>query len=161
MPTGLLPTAATVTPTFPQDVVETFLARMAESDVAGAMALLDDDIVYVNVGLPAIRGRDRVLRVLGGLSRPGFRFEVYLHAIAADGATVLTERTDVLILGPVRVQFWVTGRFDVGDGQITLWRDSFDYVDMFRSTLRGLLGVAVPPLRPKPPTSPDAPPGRH
>ncbi len=161
MPTGLLPTAATVTPTFPQEVVETFLARMADADITGARALLDEQVVYVNVGLPAIRGRRRVGQILGGLARPGLGFEVYLHAIAAEGATVLTERTDVLVIGPVRLQFWVTGRFDVGDGKITLWRDSFDYVDVLRATVRGVLGAAVPPLRPKPPSSPDTAPGRH
>ncbi|MBN9618697.1 MAG: hypothetical protein J0H43_03060, partial [Actinobacteria bacterium] len=90
-----------------------------------------------------------------------FTFEVYLHSIAVNGPTVLTERTDVLVLGPVRLQFWVTGRFDVRDGLISLWRDSFDYLDCTRALLRGLLGAVAPALRPAAPVSADIAPGRH
>jgi limonene-1,2-epoxide hydrolase len=148
-------------PATPQEVVETFLAALAADDIPAAGTLLAEDVRYVNVGLPTIRTRGRTVRVLEQLSRRGLAFEVYLHAVAADGSTVLTERTDVLLLGPIRLQFWVTGRFDVRDGQIALWRDSFDYLDMTRSLLRGIVGAAVPALRPKPPSSAATPPGRH
>jgi limonene-1,2-epoxide hydrolase len=87
-------------------------------------------------------------------------FEVYLHAVAATGAVVLTERTDVIEMGPCRLQVWVWGRFEVDGGQITLWRDSFDFVDIFRAMLRGLVGIAIPGLRPRPPATPEVPPGR-
>jgi limonene-1,2-epoxide hydrolase len=73
---------------------------------------------------------------------------------------VLTERTDVLLFGKARIQFWVWGRFEVRDGKITLWRDSFDFLDLLRANVRGLLGAVVPSLRPLPPTSTDTPPGR-
>ena len=52
-------------------------------------------------------------------------FEVKIHRIAVNGATVLTERTDALVFGPVRVQLWACGVFEVRDGRITLWRDYF------------------------------------
>ena len=163
MPTGLLPTAApdgVVVPTEPQAVVEAFLAALADLDVQGSAALLDEDVCYVNVGLPPVRGRAKVARFLGGLDRPGAGFEVYLHAISTDGETVLTERTDVITLGRFRSQLWVCGRFDVVDGQITLWRDAFDYVDIIGSVFRGLAGIVLPGLRPKAPTSLADAPGR-
>ena len=84
-------------------------------------------------------------------------FEVYLHSISAEGPVVLTERTDVIVVGPFRAQFWVWGRFDVHDGRITLWRDSFDFVDMTRATVRGLVGMALPAVRPTAPDPGDAP----
>jgi limonene-1,2-epoxide hydrolase len=108
-----------------------------------------------------VRGRRRTIAVLRPLGRPGLSFEVYLHGIAANGATVLTDRTDVLVLGPLRMQFWVAGRFDVHDGKITYWRDSFDYLDLLRAFVRGLLGAAIPRLRPPAPESPATQPGRH
>ena len=162
MPTGLLPTPAPagVTVTEPQAVVEAFLAALADVDLDGAMALLADDVLYVNVGLPSIRGRARVTKVLKGLERPNSGFEAYLHAISADGSVVLTERTDVIVVGGFRAQFWVVGRFDVHDGKITLWRDAFDFVDILRGTVRGLVGLALPGLRPPAPSGPDAAPGR-
>ncbi len=164
MPSGLLPNATTdprTLPANPQTIVEAFLAALTARDVGTAGALLADDVVYVNVGLPAVRGRRATLRVLAPLARRGLGFELYLHAISASGPVVLTERTDVITVGPLRIQFWVAGRFDVYDGQITLWRDAFDYLDCTRALLRALVGAVVPPLRPKAPSSTSTPPGRH
>ncbi|MDT4925587.1 MAG: limonene,2-epoxide hydrolase [Pseudonocardiales bacterium] len=152
---------AAAPPSEPQAIVEAFLAALTVPDVGTAVDLLDERVAYTNVGLPTIHGRRGVTRVLAGLERPGVGFEVYLHAIAAEGQVVLTERTDVLRLGPVRLQFWVTGRFDVPAGKITLWRDSFDYLDVLRSLSRGIVGAAIPALRPKAPSSADVAPGRH
>jgi limonene-1,2-epoxide hydrolase len=161
MPSGLLPTPAPEvgTVTDPQAVAEAFLHALAASELDAALSFLADDVVYTNVGLPTIRGRDRVGRAFRGLERPAVGFEVYLHSISSDGPVVLTERTDVLSFGAFRSQFWVWGRFDVHDGRITLWRDSFDFWDLTRANLRGLLGLALPSLRPAPPGL-DDPPGR-
>jgi limonene-1,2-epoxide hydrolase len=160
LPRPLDTSAGTVAVEDPIAVVEGFLAAMAAGDAAGAAALIDDDILYVNVGLPKIRGRREVEKVLHGLDRPSIGFEVYLHAISAEGNVVLTERTDVLRFGKVRAQFWVWGRFEVVDGKITLWRDSFDFWDILRASLRGLVGVVAPSFRPKPPATRETPPGR-
>jgi limonene-1,2-epoxide hydrolase len=163
MPTGLLPLPAptgATPPTDPQLVVEAFLAALADSDLDEAAVLVDDHIDYVNVGLPRVKGRAQMTRVFELFEHPAFGFEVYLHSVSAEGPVVLTERTDVILLGPVRIQFWVWGRFDVHNGRITLWRDSFDFVDVLRGTVRGLLAVVVPKLRPTPPADVDAEPGR-
>lgn len=164
MPSGLLPNAASDTRTLsaqPQTIVEAFLAAMVAEDMATVAALLADDVVYTNVGLPSIRGRRATVRFLAPLARRGLGVEIYLHAISAAGPVVLTERTDVLRFGPLRMQFWVAGRFEVYDGQITLWRDAFDYLDCTRALVRALVGAVIPPLRPKAPASTSTPPGRH
>ena len=76
-------------------------------------------------------------------------FEVKFHRIAAEGNAVLTERTDALVFGPLRLQFWVCGVFEVHGGQITLWRDYFDLFESWsRRPLRGLVGAVLPSLRP-------------
>jgi limonene-1,2-epoxide hydrolase len=170
MPHGLLPIAAAdAAPglTEPQAVVEAFLAALMATDLDAALELVDDDLVYTNVGLPTIYGRDRLAKAFAGMEkafagmeRPAIGFEAYLHAISADGPVVLTERTDVITWGRFRAQFWVCGRFDVHDGKITLWRDAFDFVDLARGNVRGLLGMVVPSLRPKAPATRDAAPGR-
>jgi limonene-1,2-epoxide hydrolase len=133
---------------------------LAEGDTDTALSLVDEDVEYVNVGLPPIRGRDQMVKVAAVFERPDLDFEVYLHAISADGPTVLNERTDVLVFKGARIQFWVAGRFDVHDGKITLWRDAFDYLDVLRGTVRGLLGLLNPSLAPQAPTSLDDAPGR-
>jgi limonene-1,2-epoxide hydrolase len=138
----------------PTLVVERFLELLRLGDVDGAVELLAVDVEYKNVGLPTVRGRERTRRLLRAtLGRPGAGFEVYVHAISADGSTVLTERTDVLIFGRLRVQFWICGRFDVHDGQIVLWRDYFDQMNFWVATARGLLGTIFPALRAKAPSA--------
>jgi limonene-1,2-epoxide hydrolase len=141
----------------PRAVVEAFLGAMAAGDSAAAAELIDDDILYVNVGMPPMRGAARVRKVLAMLDRPSSGFDVVIHSIAADGPVVLTERTDVLVMGRWSSQFWVYGRFEVRDGRITLWRDSFDYVDVTVGMLRGALAMLVPALAPARPAPGDAP----
>lgn len=156
----MLRDAATL-PTEPQAVVETFLAALGAADLETAAELLDEHVTWVNVGLPTIRGRQRTMALLQSLGKPGRSFEVYLHAIATNGRTVLTERTDAIVIGRLRFQIWVTGRFDVHNGRIVLWRDTFDFSDSLRAMLRGVAGALIGALRPTAPQSPDVAPGRH
>lgn len=144
----------------PIEVVTAFLAAMEAGDADAAGALVHPDIVYVNVGLPAMRGAARVQKVLDLLRRPQMGFGVVVHSIAADGPIVLTERTDRIDVGRFRPQFWVWGRFDVADGKIILWRDSFDNVDIMRGLVRAAAGALVPALGARWP-SPATQPGRH
>ena len=132
------------------EIVESFLYALQAVDLATADGLLDDDLVYENVGLPTIRGRARAIKLFRSMEGRG-GFEVKFHRVATDssgGASVLTERTDAIVIGPLRLQFWVCGVFEVHDGKITLWRDYFDMFDMLKATVRGLIGVVVPSLRP-------------
>jgi limonene-1,2-epoxide hydrolase len=127
--------------------VETFLYALRDEDFDTAEALAAENLVWQNVGLPTVRGRDRVMKMLRALEGRG-GFEVKFHRIAAEGNAVLTERTDALVFGPLRFQFWVCGVFELHDGQITLWRDYFDVYDCFKATLRAVAATVFPSLRP-------------
>lgn len=128
--------------------VEVFLNALQRVDFETADGTLADDLIYQNVGLPTIHGRRKTMQLFRRL-QGRVAFEVQVHRIAADGATVLTERTDALILGRLRMQFWVCGVFEVHDGRITLWRDYFDFYDMFKATVRALAALAMPSLQAK------------
>ena len=129
-------------------IVEDFLKALENQQFETFDALLADDIVYQNVGLPTVRGRRRVVKMMRGMEgRMGF--EVKFHRNVAEGNTVLNERTDAMIIGPVRLQFWICGVFEVHDGRITLWRDYFDLFDCTKALVRGIVGAVVPALRPK------------
>ncbi len=127
--------------------VEVFLSALQAEDLDTASAVLDDNLVYENVGFPTIRGRARTVKLFRRLQGKG-KFEVKTHRIAVNGASVLTERTDVLIIGRVRLQFWVCGVFEVTNGRITLWRDYFDMYAMVKAIVRGIAGAFVPALKP-------------
>ena len=126
--------------------VEVFLSALQAQDIEGAGAVLDENLVYENVGFPTIRGRARAMKLFRGMEGRA-RFEVKTHRIAVNGSTVLTERTDALVFGPVRLQLWVCGVFEVRDGRITLWRDYFDMFDFTKAIVRGLAGAVIPGLR--------------
>ena len=61
-----------------------------------------------------------------------------MHHIAADGDVVLTDRTDILIFGPVRIAFWVTGTFALREGRIVLWHDHFSFENFVRGVVVGV-----------------------
>ena len=126
--------------------VEGFLNALQHEDFDTVETSFADDLVYENVGLSRIRGGRRTAKLLSRMQgRVGF--EVKIHRVAADGSAVLTERTDALIFGPLRIQFWACGIFEVHNGRITLWRDYVDVYDMLKATVRGLVALVVPPLR--------------
>jgi limonene-1,2-epoxide hydrolase len=107
-------------------------------------------VLYQNAGLSTVRGGRKVMRLFSGMKRPAFGFDVKFHqSIAAEDGTVVNERTDVLIFGPVRIVFWVWGKFEVREGRITLWRDYIDSFDFLKGTLRGLVGAVIPSLQRK------------
>jgi limonene-1,2-epoxide hydrolase len=124
-------------------VVRQFLQLLEQGDAPGALALLGDDIVWRNTGMPTMRGR-RVTGALLDMERRGIGFRVRMHHLAADGPIVLTERTDVLAYGRFETAFWVCGTFEVHDGLIVLWDDHFSWGNLAASSLRGL-GRAVLP----------------
>ncbi len=119
------------------EVVQLFLGRLQELDVAGAAALCADDVVYQNVPLPPARGRRAVVRQLRAMTKVGTGFEVRMVNIAANGPVVLTERVDVLRRGTFAMEFWVCGTFEVRDEKIVLWRDYFDWPTFLASGVRG------------------------
>ena len=129
--------------------VTAFLNSLRAPDLDAAAELLDENLVYQNVGFPTVYGRRRTIKLFRAMDRPSLGFDVLIHRSAADGASVLNERTDVLIFGPVRLQFWVCGVFEVHDGRITLWRDYFDTFDFAKAVVRGLVGAVIPALRPR------------
>jgi limonene-1,2-epoxide hydrolase len=128
-------------------IVEKFLYALRDKDLDSAERLLDDNLVYQNVGFPTIRGGRRAMKLFAGMQRPSLGFDVKFHKIAAHGGAVLTERTDAVIVGRVRVNFWVCGVFEVHEGRITLWRDYFDMFDVTKAIARGVAGAVAPSLQ--------------
>ena len=138
-------TPSTPAHTLDVDVVAGFLRALQRSDLDAALALVAEDLIYINVSLPTIHGRRGLDRVFRPLFKPGRAgFAVRMHHIATDGEVVLTDRTDQITLGRFRARFWVYGRFDIRDGQIAVWRDSFDWLDVTIAIMRGLAGMLVP-----------------
>lgn len=108
------------------DVVRAFIKALGTLDIDEALGYLADKVEYQNMPLPAVHGHKSVRRILSPMTRCT-AFEVTMRHIATNGRAVLTERTDAIFLGPVRIPFQVCGTFEVRDGKITVWRDTFDW----------------------------------
>lgn len=132
----------------PEEVVTRFLQALENQDHDLVAALLAPDLRYTNVSLPTIKGGPLVAKIMKLGLRKGTGFAVQTHRLAVNGDIVMTERTDILKVGPLHIGFWVCGTFRVQDGKIVLWRDYFDWLDMAKGTVRGMVGVVVPGLRP-------------
>jgi limonene-1,2-epoxide hydrolase len=147
MPTSQQSTVPSATTVAPADVVVEFLEAWGRWDIDRVLELVTEDLEYINVSLPKIHGRDRLERLARPIMRPDrVGFNAYLHHVATDGDVVLTDRVDELTFKKWASRFWVYGRFTVRDGQIAVWRDSFDWLDVTVGGLRGLLGLLSPAL---------------
>jgi limonene-1,2-epoxide hydrolase len=140
-------TTVTEAPTTDEvEAVTSLLLALEAGDHERVRELLAEDADWINVTLPTVRGRERIMRVLGLMPRTGTHFRVHFHNVAGEGDVVLTERTDAIGRGRFEQRFWVYGRFEVVDGKIKVWRDSFDWVDIIVSLLRAIAGIAIPSL---------------
>lgn len=136
-----------------ESVVVAFLDALASKDLDQAFSLIADDIVYTNVSLPAIKGRKLFERVMRAVNKSGGGFEYVNTNISSQNGVVLTQRIDALTQGPFRAQFWVWGQFTVVDGKIAIWSDYFDWWNITRANIRGLIGIFLPFLRAKMPAA--------
>jgi limonene-1,2-epoxide hydrolase len=136
------------------ETVRSFLLALQENDLERALSFLADDVEWINVSLPTVRGKRNVEKIFRGSQKIGGGFRVYFHAIATEGDVVLTQRTDAITLGRFDHRFWVAGRFELQDGQITVWRDAFDWGDLLVGLIRAIAGIFAPRLnRPWPSAS--------
>jgi limonene-1,2-epoxide hydrolase len=124
-------------PTDTEQTVREFFRLLALPDAKAAVALLDDEVVWRNTGLPTIKGH-RVGAMLLDSEKRGLTVDITIHHAAASGDVVLTDRTDVLGLGKWQTSFRVRGTFEVRDGKITLWDDAFSWLDFARGSVVGL-----------------------
>ena len=110
-----------------EEVVREFCSLVSKRDSDALRAVLDDEIVYHNIGMPASRGIEATLANLAGQWEMfGATYEYEIRNIAANGNTVLTERIDRVGPPGVTAAVPVMGVFVVRDGKITAWRDYFD-----------------------------------
>ena len=116
------------------EVVRSFLKTLEAQDLEQALTYVSEDVEFQMMPLPAVRGPKGLGKLIGPMLKAS-GVEMRVNKIAANGRTVLTERTDAVLVGPVRIPFQVCGTFEVRDDQIVLWRDTFDWASGLVNTL--------------------------
>ena len=94
-------------------VVNNFLEALETKNYSVISNLLAEDIVYKNVSLPTFKGKKLVNTLLKFAFSNGLDLQVKNLNIAVNGNVVLTERIDVVVIGPLHAGFWVCGTFEV------------------------------------------------
>jgi limonene-1,2-epoxide hydrolase len=117
----------------PGAVVRSFIAAWNANDLDRIVAHLHPDVVYHNVPVEPICGREAVRSYLAG--KGGFEWVDWkLLALAESGNKVLTERVDDFGLGGRDISLPLMGIFEIDSGLIRAWRDYFD-LGMYRRQL--------------------------
>jgi len=110
----------------PEEVVQEFCAAFATKDVDTIASRLADDVVYHNVGMAPAVGKEASVAMIQGFLDMAEKMTFEIHRIAANGDSVLTERTDTFTINGADSPVAVMGSFDLRDGKIVAWRDYFD-----------------------------------
>jgi limonene-1,2-epoxide hydrolase len=126
--------------------VKAFLYALQDQDLERALAMLTEDVEWINLSLPTVRGRANVEKIFKAMLKVNGGFRVHFDTVMSEGDVVLTQRIDAITLGPFQHRFWVAGRFELRDGQIAVWRDGFDWADMLVGFVRALAGLISPRL---------------
>lgn len=112
----------------PEQTVRQFIARWNAGEMDAMYAMCGPDIVWHNIPMEPIAGLEAMRGAVAGFMEQVERCDWEIHALAANGNTVLTERTDAFILrNGSRAALPVMGTFEIdGNGLIACWRDYFD-----------------------------------
>lgn len=111
-----------------QQVVETFIRALERLSMEDAIALVSEDVRWVNVPWRTATDKDRFAKVLRAMFDGATHFEVKMRDIHERGdGVVYTDRIDVFEGGGLTLTLPVQGEFRVRDGRITEWVDRFSW----------------------------------
>ena len=109
----------------PTEIVEQFIDAWNRMDWDLVMDLLTDDVVYHNIPMEKLEGKEAAEAFIRGMQVDAVDW-ITLN-IAANGHVVLTERLDKFKMSHGKdVAVPVMGTFEIRDGKISAWRDYFD-----------------------------------
>ena len=142
MPSTSNATTDSATTTSAQQVVEAFVSALERLDYDAAIALVSDDIRWVNYPWTTSRNKRQFEKVLRGMFGDATRFEVRYADIHERGdGVVYTDRVDIFEGGGMTMNLPVKGEFRVRGGRVVEWVDRFSWV-----TLIAQLGRSVPAI---------------
>lgn len=112
----------------PLETARIFFAHWSASRIEEALAMLAEEVLYDNVPLPDITGRENVRKFHADFGIGStFKVDWQVTAIAASGNVVLNERIDIFTHeSGSQITLPVMGTLTVENGRITVWRDYFD-----------------------------------
>jgi len=107
--------------------VRDFIAAWEARDTEAILSRMTPDATYLNVGLSEAKGHEAIRATISPFLNAAaeVRWTITHIAETADGV-VLTERTDVFVVGEKTLSIPVMGAFEFNGDLISAWRDYFD-----------------------------------
>ena len=111
-----------------KEVVEAFIGALERLDLDAAIALVSDDVRWVNYPLTTARNKKQFGKALRGMFRDASRFEVQYNDIhERDDGVVYTDRIDIFEGGGFSMDLPVEGELRVREGRVVAWTDRFSW----------------------------------
>ena len=108
-------------------IINRFMAAWNNMDVDAVMAHFTQDASYANIPMgPPHVGKDAIRAFIDGFMGGTSEISFVVHHQVAEGAIVMNERTDRLVMDGKTIELPVMGVFEMRDGLIAGWRDYFD-----------------------------------
>ncbi|MEO9468399.1 limonene-1,2-epoxide hydrolase family protein [Parasphingorhabdus sp.] len=123
-----------------KQLVLDFIEAWNRLDYDAIYAAMADDIFYHNIPMEPCEGIDAVRGFFEGSGMGSDGAEWIVHHIAANGDTVLTERTDKFRINGQWIAIRVMGTFELENGKIVKWRDYFDLAE-FQNQMASVMGA--------------------
>lgn len=113
------------------EIVIAFVDAWNRMDWDAVIGFLDDDVVYHNIPMEKIVGKEATRAAITGMQPESVNWRIL--SIAENADKVLTERIDDFVMpGNKPLSVPVMGTFEIADGRITAWRDYFDLATFTR-----------------------------
>ena len=117
-------------------VITDFIAAWNQMDFDSISESLDENVLYHNIPMEPLQGKEAALGFLMSLSECESIFWELLF-IAENRGVVLTERVDNFnYKDGGKISLPVMGTFEIKDGKIIKWRDYFD-LSTFQKQIMG------------------------
>jgi limonene-1,2-epoxide hydrolase len=113
-------------------LVENFISAFNRFDLDAVEDMMAPEIFYHNIPFAPCIGRRAFREFMKGF--PAVSASWVVHAIAATGDCVLTERTDKFFMKDgSTISVRVMGTFEIENQKISKWRDYFDPAEAINS----------------------------
>ncbi len=95
--------------------------------------LFTPDGVLHSMMIEPVVGRETIYQRIANLEAPNKRFVGHVHRIGVLNGTLITERTDELIIDGISRSYPVVGLLDFDGSLISLWREYYDRPQLLRA----------------------------
>ena len=125
-----------------REVVEAFISALERLDYDAAIALVADDIRWVNYPIVSARNKAGFEKTLRAMFKDATHFEVRYRDIHERGnGVVYTDRIDIFEGGGLSMTLPVRGELRVRDGLVVEWVDRFSWLKLIGEIGRSLPGI--------------------